>query len=124
LRSAVNHRLRQEGPTVIALLIVLPLATLLVAVMSQLGGNGRLPRNGSFGLRIPSTMASDEAWRAGHHAAARPAWIGFGVIAIVAILALLLPTSIAGVVIVAAIFLITVVWSVVAASHAARVDSE
>ena len=72
------------------LLVVLPLALLLAAVLSQLGANGRLMRNGMVGLRIPSTMSSDEAWRAGHHAAAAPAWIGFIVISVVAIASMLL----------------------------------
>jgi len=31
---------------------------------------GRLPRNPLVGIRIPSTTRSDEAWKAGHHAAA------------------------------------------------------
>jgi SdpI/YfhL protein family len=31
---------------------------------------GRLPRNILLGIRIPSTMRSDDAWRSGHRAAA------------------------------------------------------
>lgn len=106
------------------LLIVLPLATLLVAITSQIGGNGRLSRNGFIGLRIPSTMSSDQAWRAGHRAAARPAWIGFVVIAVAAIASMLLSgasaATLTGTIIVGAVFLVTLVWSVVAANRAAR----
>jgi uncharacterized membrane protein len=106
------------------LLIVLPLAVLLAAVISQLGGNGRLPRNGFLGLRIPSTMSSDEAWQAGHRAAVVPAWIGFVVIAVVAMLSMFLfvstGTAAVGVIVVGAIFVVTFVWLAVAASRAAR----
>lgn len=107
-----------------ALLFVLPLAVLLAAVISQLGGNGRLPRNGFIGLRMPSTMSSDEAWRAGHHAAAVPTWIGFVVITVVAILSMFLSgstgTAVLGTIVVGAIFVVTFVWLTVAASRAAR----
>lgn len=106
------------------LLIVLPLAVLLAAVVSQLGGNGRLQRNGFIGLRIPSTMSSDEAWRAGHHAAAVPAWIGFVVITVAAILSMFLfgstGTAVVGVIVVGAIFVVTFLWLIFAASRAAR----
>ena len=42
----------------------------LVVALGGLAATGRLPRNPLAGIRIPSTMRSDEAWRAGHHAAA------------------------------------------------------
>ena len=38
-------------------------------VMTHSGASGKLARNGIVGIRIPSTMASDAAWRAGHRAA-------------------------------------------------------
>ncbi len=106
------------------LLVVFPLAVLLAAVISQLGGNARLPRNGMLGLRIPSTMSSDQAWIAGHRAAAKPAWIGFVVITVVAVTFLVLPGSTAtpgiGVIVVAIVFVATFAWLLVAASRAAR----
>lgn len=43
---------------------------LIVAGLGRMSATGRLPRNVFAGIRIPSTMRSDEAWRAGHHAAA------------------------------------------------------
>ncbi|MEP6843397.1 MAG: SdpI family protein [Pseudolysinimonas sp.] len=107
------------------LTIILPLALLLMAVVSQLGGTGRLPRNGLLGLRIPSTMASDEAWKAGHHAATLPAWCGFAAATIVAIVCWTLARSTMGMdvctVIAGVIFVVTVVWSLIAASRGARV---
>jgi hypothetical protein len=46
------------------------LAGVVVVVLGRLAATGRLPRNVLAGIRIPSTMRSDEAWRAGHRAAA------------------------------------------------------
>lgn len=42
---------------------------LVVVVLGRMAAQGRLPRNLFAGIRIPSTMRSDEAWRAGHEAA-------------------------------------------------------
>ena len=83
-----------------------------------------LERNGFLGLRIPSTMYSDDAWRAGHHAAALPAWIGFVAITVAAIIGLVFVNSDSGSVtisiVVGAIFLVTLIWAVSVASLAAR----
>ncbi len=38
--------------------------------LGLMAATGRLPRNLFAGIRIPSTLRSDEAWRAGHRAAA------------------------------------------------------
>ncbi len=107
-----------------ALAIIIPLAILLMAVVAQLGGTGRLPRNGFLGLRIPSTMASDEAWRAGHRAATLPTWCGFAAAAVVAIVCWTAVRSTTGVnicvVVIGVLFVVTVVWSLIAASRAAR----
>ena len=50
---------------------------------------GTLPRNGVVGVRTKATMSSDEAWDAGHRAAApalrRTAWFGLVLIAITVI---------------------------------------
>jgi hypothetical protein len=42
----------------------------IVVVLGRMAAKERLPRNIFAGIRIPSTMRSDEAWRAGHRAAA------------------------------------------------------
>ncbi len=39
-------------------------------LVGRLAATSRLPRNVLVGIRIPSTMRSKEAWRAGHLAAA------------------------------------------------------
>jgi hypothetical protein len=46
------------------------LAGAIVVAVGRMAAMGRLPRNVLVGIRIPSTMRSDEAWRAGHLAAA------------------------------------------------------
>jgi len=42
----------------------------IVVGVARLAASDRLPRNLLVGIRIPSTLRSDEAWRAGHLAAA------------------------------------------------------
>jgi hypothetical protein len=56
--------------TVVLRTIKLALPGVIVIGLGRLGATGRLPRNLLAGIRIPSTMHSDEAWRAGHRAAA------------------------------------------------------
>ena len=43
---------------------------MIVVALGRLSATARLPRSLLAGIRTPSTMRSDEAWRAGHHAAA------------------------------------------------------
>ena len=42
---------------------------LVVVALGRLAAAGKLPRNLFAGIRIPSTLSSDEAWQAGHQAA-------------------------------------------------------
>ena len=42
----------------------------IVVGLGRLAATGRLPRNVLAGIRIPSTMRSEQSWRAGHEAAA------------------------------------------------------
>ncbi|HXY46258.1 MAG TPA: SdpI family protein, partial [Acidimicrobiales bacterium] len=48
----------------------LGLSGAIVFSVGRLAARGRLPRNVLVGIRIPSTLSSDEAWQAGHEAAA------------------------------------------------------
>jgi hypothetical protein len=53
-----------------------------------MAAKGRLPRNVFAGIRIPSTMRTDEAWRAGHEAAASAMTVaGFGPVLVAIIVA-------------------------------------
>lgn len=71
-------------PATDPLVYILAATILLLAVITQLAASGRIRRNGFVGIRIPPTMASDDAWSAGHKAALMPSWIGFVLIAIAA----------------------------------------
>lgn len=62
----------------------------LILWMARAAASGRLRRNDLAGIRIPSTLASDEAWLAAHVRAERPTRWG-GVIAMVTGVAALLP---------------------------------
>ena len=48
--------------------IVLIAGGFMVAFLALLGREERLPRNRWAGIRFPSTMRSDEAWKAAHKA--------------------------------------------------------
>ncbi|MGD0439648.1 MAG: SdpI family protein [Acidimicrobiales bacterium] len=50
--------------------IGLGLSGVIMVVLGRMAATGRLPRNLFAGIRIPSTLRSDEGWDAGHQAAA------------------------------------------------------
>lgn len=63
--------------------VVLALGGLAVWVVARLGRAGRLGRNTVAGIRLPSTMRSDEAWHAAHVAGYGPTAAG-GIVAVAA----------------------------------------
>lgn len=48
--------------------IILVITGLLLTGIGLVGRAGRLPRNHFVGIRLPSTMRSDDAWLAAHRA--------------------------------------------------------
>lgn len=56
--------------------IIMVGSALLVHRVGKRAAEGSLGRNGIAGIRIPSTLESEEAWLAGHRAARRPNDIG------------------------------------------------
>jgi uncharacterized membrane protein len=68
------------------------LSGIIAVAVGRAAAAGRLPRNPFVGIRIPSTLRSDEAWRSGHRAAASSLTAsGIGPIAVATIVAVTKP---------------------------------
>jgi uncharacterized membrane protein len=64
----------------------------IAVAVGRTAAAGRLPKNPFVGIRIPSTLRSDEAWRAGHRAAASSLTVsGIGPIAVATVVAVIRP---------------------------------
>jgi uncharacterized membrane protein len=95
-------------------------SALLLHVLGKRAADGRLRRNGLIGIRLPSTLSSDTAWRAGHRAAQRSTDIGAAGMGLAGVLAVLFQGSKAG--FVASVFLGAgwlLVWVLIGAKKAA-----
>lgn len=79
-------------PIRIVLCVALVGSGILLIWAARAAASGRLKRNQIAGIRIPSTLASDEAWLAAHVRAKRPSMLA-GVAAMVSGLCVLLPVS-------------------------------
>ncbi len=87
-------------------------------VTSLLAASGKLERNHVAGIRLPSTMASDAAWRAGHRAAIPITWLTVPVAVVgSAVVALTNPGS---VLVFAALLIAILIAATVVAGNAAR----
>lgn len=106
----VSLRLIILGWTFTGLLLVLVVICIAAA-------RGALPLNGFVGIRIPSLMRNDAAWRAGHAAAVRPATVAFVVALIASGIGLALPPAYWGAI---GAFAAGVVWVFIRSSRAAR----
>jgi len=91
-RSANVVTVDNDLPVRIVLLVVMVGSGVLLIWMARATAAGRLKRNSIAGIRIPSTMASDEAWLAAHVRAKRPTVLA-GVVSIASGLVALLPVS-------------------------------
>lgn len=73
-------------------IVIVSIAAHFIAASAR---SGQLSRNQAIGIRTKHTLASDEAWRAGHEAAApmvaKAAWIGYGCVGLMAVTAIALP---------------------------------
>lgn len=111
-----------EGAVV--LFILGPAVLLLCLVMAHFAGTGAIQRNAAAGIRTRATLASDEAWRAGHSAARKPAAIAVGTTLVASVVVVLIAHTavVTAVLSVAylALFVGFIVWLVVAANRAAR----
>lgn len=96
----------------------------IVAAVGWLGMNGRLRRNHWAGIRLPSTMASDDAWAAAHDEGGR--WLagGGGLVAVTGLLMMVFrpdDTTSESIAIVLALFMLVMVLGAGAVgSRAAR----
>lgn len=103
------------------------LITVVLIVLASRAANGRLARNQWVGIRTPSTMRSDQAWKAGHAAALRmaPLFVIVTVVICVALFAAALYASTTKVVVFIgfgslAVLLILLIYSALVASKAAK----
>ncbi|MEI6361904.1 MAG: SdpI family protein [Actinomycetes bacterium] len=94
----------------------------VMAAVGWLGANGKLRRNHWAGIRLPSTMASDDAWAAGHADGSR--WLagGGGLVATIGVLMLLFKpddATVAAISIVLAFFMVVIIAGAATAAHGA-----
>lgn len=84
----------QNGPqvdpvSVIALMFGLLSITLVAGFLAPMARDRKLARNAAIGIKTRHTMASDEAWLAGHQQAAplvaAASWAGWAALAIAAV---------------------------------------
>jgi len=101
------------------LFVVLPIALGIIAVGGHLGAVGILPRNPVAGVRVPATMRSDAAWRAGHAASRLPAVVGLLVTGAAAVFASHGDDGTAAKVLEVVAALAALAWVLIAASRAA-----
>src|ERR1700678_2578058 len=84
--------MKGRSVTRVAQAIKLGLSGVVMIALGRAAAVGRLPRNLFAGIRIPSTLRSDEAWRAGHLAAASALTVsGVGPIAVATIVGVTRP---------------------------------
>lgn len=113
---------RQVDPvSVIAFIFGLLIITLVAGFLAPMARDRKLARNAAIGIRTRHTLASDDAWLAGHQQAAplvaAASWAGWAALAIAAVLGALgqLALSFAAT---GAGYLAVITLLIVSASHA------
>lgn len=101
-------------------LIVTALLAVIVVSVTWRAASGRLARNQTMGIRIPSTMASEKAWQAGHRAALPVTCLLVPVAAIADLTALNGAASVLVMLLWAIAAVVVVVMAAVVAGRAAR----
>ncbi|GLD00578.1 hypothetical protein Mkiyose1088_24440 [Mycobacterium kiyosense] len=99
------------------------LVPMLSITVIHCAASGLLPRNQIAGIRIPSVMASDTAWRAGHRAAIPVIWLTAPVALAGTVVAAMIPNpGLAGLPVLAscALSIAILIRSAVVANRAAR----
>lgn len=107
----------------VVLFVLMLGAGALLIWMARAAASGRLKRNHLAGIRIPSTMASDQAWEAAHVRAERPTrYAGFASIATAAfaLLPLSEPVLGGGVVLGCAVMIAFVLYGALVGGRAAK----
>ncbi|WP_434811147.1 SdpI family protein [Microbacterium sp. bgisy189] len=111
----------------VVLCAVMVVAGVLLVWMANAAASGRLKRNQLAGIRIPSTMVSDEAWLAAHMRA-RGVTVCAGVVSILsgafALLPVSMPVVLIGVLAAALVVLGFVLYGARVGGVAARAVSE
>jgi uncharacterized membrane protein len=110
-------------PGLVIAILLGPLLMALLGLFAQGAAAGRFPRNHLIGIRLPSTQASDAAWRAGHRAAIAPSWVCCGALVVVDVVAVLVSRSVPDTALaigVLVLLLAGIVWIAVTAASAAR----
>jgi len=109
----------QAAVSVLAWVFTVLLAVLFVTCV--LASRDRVSENRYFGLKLPALLRSESAWRNGHRAAILPAGIMLVIALACAIIGLAVPALAWGSI---AAFVIGVVWTMLAATRAARATPE
>jgi hypothetical protein len=94
LKKETAHRLTTE---MLFSGIALFASAVVIAVVAELTARGKLSVNGGAGLRIPSVMASPEAWLAGHRAARVWLHLSAASLAVPALLCVMGPSEVANI---------------------------
>lgn len=103
----------------IALITLIAVTIIFVAIIA-LCSAGTISANPGIGIRIPSTKASEAAWKAGHKAAYPPSIIGGSITILIAGIGLGVPSfTETAATVVTILLVLTLAWAALRANQAA-----